>query len=124
MNGHFDQRRNFAQSTTCTSASRVGRCPRSPAPNIELPWTQPGAFGKKKILPKRCAGPGISASCVNQPTVLAGGGLQLISEGRSAMDLRFWTDAETGLPHIYNHGVTEEEVREVLAGPGLNRRSG
>ena len=40
------------------------------------------------------------------------------------MELRFWTDAETGLPHIYDHGVTEEEVREVLARPGLNRRSG
>ena len=39
------------------------------------------------------------------------------------MELRFWTDPETGLPHIYNHGVTEEEVRQVLARPGLNRRS-
>ena len=34
------------------------------------------------------------------------------------MELRFWTDPETGLPHIYNHGVTEEEVRQVLARPG------
>ena len=40
------------------------------------------------------------------------------------MELRFWTDPETGLPHIFDHGVTEEEVREVLARPGLNRRSG
>ena len=32
--------------------------------------------------------------------------------------LRFHKDAETGLPHIYEHGVTEEEVREVLAQPG------
>ena len=35
------------------------------------------------------------------------------------MELRFWTDPETDLPHIYNHGVTEEEVRQVLSRPGL-----
>ena len=29
------------------------------------------------------------------------------------MELRFWEDAETGLLHIFNHGVTEEEVRQV-----------
>ena len=29
------------------------------------------------------------------------------------MDLRFFNDPETGEPHIYNHGVTEE-VEEVL----------
>src|ERR1700678_3329817 len=40
------------------------------------------------------------------------------------MDLRFWADPETGLPHIYNHGVTEEEVQQVLARPGLNLRAG
>jgi hypothetical protein len=34
------------------------------------------------------------------------------------MELRFWTDAETGLPHIYDHGVTEEEVHQVLNRPG------
>src|SRR5438034_8821108 len=31
------------------------------------------------------------------------------------MELRFWDDAETGLPHTYDHGVTEEEVHEVLS---------
>ena len=30
------------------------------------------------------------------------------------MELRFWMDAETGLPHIFDHGVTEDEVRQVL----------
>jgi hypothetical protein len=40
------------------------------------------------------------------------------------MELRFWTDPETGLPHIYDHGVTEDEVRQVLARPGLKRRAG
>lgn len=34
------------------------------------------------------------------------------------MELRFWTDAETGLPHIYDHGVTEDEVQQVLRRPG------
>ena len=34
------------------------------------------------------------------------------------MALRFVRDRETGLPHIYEHGVTEEEVRQVLADPG------
>lgn len=33
------------------------------------------------------------------------------------MELRFWIDPETGLAHIYEHGVTEEEVRQVLARP-------
>lgn len=30
------------------------------------------------------------------------------------MDIRFHLDPETQQPHIYDHGVTEEEVREVL----------
>ena len=34
------------------------------------------------------------------------------------MELRFHVDADTGLPHIYNHGVTELEVEEVLRGRG------
>jgi hypothetical protein len=38
------------------------------------------------------------------------------------MELRFWNDPETGLPHIYGHGVTEEEVQQVLRRPGLDYR--
>lgn len=34
------------------------------------------------------------------------------------MDLRFHRDPETGLSHIYAHGVTEAEARQVLAHPG------
>lgn len=34
------------------------------------------------------------------------------------MELRFWLDAETGMPHIYEHGVTEEEVQQVLSQAG------
>jgi hypothetical protein len=34
------------------------------------------------------------------------------------MELRFWIDPETDLPHIFNHGVTEEEVRQVLSRTG------
>jgi hypothetical protein len=30
------------------------------------------------------------------------------------MEVRFYVDPETGLPHIYNHGVSEAEVLQVL----------
>ena len=30
------------------------------------------------------------------------------------MEVRFWIHPETGLPHIFDHGVTQEEVRQVL----------
>ena len=33
------------------------------------------------------------------------------------MELRFYHDPDTDLPHIYNHGVTEQEVRDVLNYP-------
>jgi hypothetical protein len=34
------------------------------------------------------------------------------------MEIRFYQDPETGLPHIYEHGVSEQEVRQVLRGHG------
>jgi hypothetical protein len=34
------------------------------------------------------------------------------------MEIRYYNDPETGLPHIYGHGVTEEEVAEVMRGQG------
>ena len=34
------------------------------------------------------------------------------------MDIRYYLDPDTGLPHIYGHGVTEAEVEEVLRGSG------
>lgn len=34
------------------------------------------------------------------------------------MDARFYLDPETDLPHSYGHGVTEEEVEQVLRSPG------
>jgi hypothetical protein len=34
------------------------------------------------------------------------------------MELRFWLDPETGQPHIADHGVTEDEVRQVLGRAG------
>jgi hypothetical protein len=37
------------------------------------------------------------------------------------MRLRFYLDPETGLPHIYNHGVNEDEVGDVLGRPGEGR---
>lgn len=40
-------------------------------------------------------------------------------------NIRYYVDPETGEPHIYEHGVSEEEVEEVLRRPGddfLGRR--
>ena len=34
------------------------------------------------------------------------------------MEVRYLRDAETDLPHIYDHGVTEAEAEWVLAHPG------
>lgn len=34
------------------------------------------------------------------------------------MELRFNRDPDTGLPHIYGHGIKEHEVEEVLRRPG------
>ena len=38
------------------------------------------------------------------------------------MNFRFYIDPETNLPHIYNHNVSEEEVKDVLLKPGEDRR--
>jgi len=37
------------------------------------------------------------------------------------MNIRYYIDPETGLPHIYNHGVSENEVEEVLSKSGEDR---
>lgn len=37
------------------------------------------------------------------------------------MEFRYYSDPETGEPHIYEHGVTEEEVEFVLRHPGEDR---
>lgn len=37
------------------------------------------------------------------------------------MKLRFYVDPETGDPHVYNHGVAENEVEEVLSRAGEDR---
>ncbi len=34
------------------------------------------------------------------------------------MEIRYYRDVETGLPHIYDHGVTEAEAEWVLSHPG------
>jgi hypothetical protein len=34
------------------------------------------------------------------------------------MEARFYIDPETGLPHLYSHGMTEAEVLQVLRKPG------
>jgi hypothetical protein len=37
------------------------------------------------------------------------------------MNVRFFIDPETRLPHIYNHNVKENEVEDVLRKPGEDR---
>ena len=37
------------------------------------------------------------------------------------MELRFYMDCSTDLPHIYSHGVREDEVEQVLRHPGEDR---
>jgi hypothetical protein len=37
------------------------------------------------------------------------------------MEVRYHRDADTGLPHIFFHGVTEVEVESVLDHPAENR---
>lgn len=37
------------------------------------------------------------------------------------MKIRYYIDPETEQPHIYNHGVSEYEVEDVLRKPGEDR---
>ena len=37
------------------------------------------------------------------------------------MEIRFYTDPQTGQPHIGQHGVTEREVEEILSKAGEDR---
>jgi len=37
------------------------------------------------------------------------------------VEIRYYVDPETGLPHIYRHEVSEEEVEEVLRRPMEDR---
>ncbi|MCY4154762.1 MAG: DUF4258 domain-containing protein [Gammaproteobacteria bacterium] len=37
------------------------------------------------------------------------------------MEVRYYRDTKTGLPHIYQHGVSEQEVEEILERPGEDR---
>jgi hypothetical protein len=39
------------------------------------------------------------------------------------MTLRFYHDPDTDLPHIYNHGVHEQEVQDVLRYPMEDAKS-
>ena len=37
------------------------------------------------------------------------------------MNVRYYIDSETGLPHIYKHNISEFEVETVLKKPGEDR---
>ena len=38
------------------------------------------------------------------------------------MNIRYYIDPETGMPHIYNHDISEIEVEDDLSKPGEDRR--
>jgi len=38
------------------------------------------------------------------------------------LDIRYHIDPDTGLPHIFGHGVSCEEVEQILAAPWETRR--
>jgi hypothetical protein len=44
--------------------------------------------------------------------------------GMRALRIRFYVDPSTGAPHILNHQVSEDEVADVLDGPGEDRARG
>ncbi len=37
------------------------------------------------------------------------------------MTARFYNDRDTGEPHVHKHGLTEQEVEDVLSRPGEDR---
>jgi hypothetical protein len=37
------------------------------------------------------------------------------------MEIRYYVDAKTDLPHIYEHNVREDEVEDILLRPGEDR---
>ena len=39
----------------------------------------------------------------------------------ASVDIRFYIDPTSGLPHVYDHGVNEDEVEQVLANRGEDR---
>ena len=39
------------------------------------------------------------------------------SVGQEQMNIRFYRNPETGLPHIYEQGVDEDEVEDILLNP-------
>lgn len=43
---------------------------------------------------------------------------RVTTRGPSEMEIRFYDDPDTGLPHIYGHGVTEDEGWQALRSRG------
>ncbi len=51
----------------------------------------------------------------------AGESQRLRKVNQMKMNIRFHIDPETGVPHIHNHGVDEDEVEEILMRPCEDR---
>lgn len=69
------------------------------------------------------AGVGYGGELVYPRFELALSGIQARPEynGFARMDVRSYVDPETHEPHICKHGVTEDEVTDVLRSPGEDR---
>jgi hypothetical protein len=78
-------------------------------------WQVPGPVALAAVQNDRCA----------RQIVLRRHGVILQAESevmrpkgwRPLVNLRFFVDLETGEPHIWGHGITEDEVRETLRAP-------
>jgi hypothetical protein len=47
--------------------------------------------------------------------------LRIVPKSDTGVNFRFYIDPATGLPHIYNHHVNEDEVEQALENRGEDR---
>lgn len=92
----------------CVQANPL-RDPDNPAIIFALPY---GHSATPQSKSKRC----------NATIALARGDCRMRLEwARRRLRARYYIDPATGLPHIYGHQVTEDEVLEILERPGEDR---
>ena len=66
-------------------------------------------------------GVAMSGDRLRSPLSALGVGANASVADTSSMDIRFYLDPDTQLPHIHGHGVSEDEVEDVLTRPGEDR---
>ena len=99
---------------------------RTLARDVELPWTCGIVQGAVREPPVRWAGgrglPTQRGICTSGIPVAWGYMKNTSQDSRKQrMQLRFYVDPETGLPHIPGHGSNQDEVEDVLRRPGEDR---